>query len=617
MSGRCRRLFAGLLLCGFVSLGMASVGASLGQPTGRKPHVVFLVGEDAHKSEETLPAFAKALEDRYALRCTVLLTKDGPTDRANLPGLEALAEADVAVFALRDRELPEQQMKLIRTYLGAGKPLVAIRTTTHAFSNWREFGPEVLGTGWKKHFGLASNTDVRRDPGAGQHPILAGLDSAFPSRSCLYEVVPLPKSAKPLLLGTSVGPGDGREDERPVQPVAWTIERQNRRAFCTTLGVPEDYRRGPFRHLLVNAIFWAMDRPLPKSAKPFDSPTKLPPAKFTIPVHAIRVSDDDGSRLTPISPVQVKAWVDYANGVFAPAGVRFRFDPRADGPDWTELKHTAINSMAGGADANWRESARAANAEAAGRPGKLVVFLRHGPGKNPTGGGFSWIDYNFVVAPGYWNTFVPSGQNQGLLAHEFGHFLGLAHTFGPEFKTVKEAEEFLLTKGRDPKVFDGDGFSDTPPDPFIVELNGKLPAKSLMLANVPFTPDRGNIMSYWDHDTKTISKLQAQRVTATLQTHPHRRTLVDPKLVKKLPANPRRLAWVHSRGSFQADGRGGWVEAIDANQHVFAEIDRNAEFVTLKNIRADVWVKLYADRCEVKLNEKADFAPMYFGVWEK
>lgn len=224
MNGHGSGFFTWSLLCGFVLFDMAFAGLAQGQPANRKPHVVFLVGEDAHKSEETLPVFAKALEDRYSLRCSVLLTKGGPADRTNLPGLEVLTEADAAVFALRERELPEQQMKFIRDYVKAGKPIVAIRTATHAFSNWREFGPEVLGTGWKKHFGLSSNTDVHTDPAAGQHPILSGLDAAFPSQSCLYEVLPLPKSAKQLLWGSSIGPGDGREQERPVQPVAWTIE---------------------------------------------------------------------------------------------------------------------------------------------------------------------------------------------------------------------------------------------------------------------------------------------------------------------------------------------------------------------------------------------------------
>src|SRR5262249_36544288 len=162
-----------------------------------------------------------------------------------------------------------------------------------------------------------------------------------------------------------------------------------------------------------------------------------------------------------------------------------------------------------------------------------------------------------------------------ILAHEPGHFLGLDHTHGREFKTVKDAEEHFLQNNRNPQVFDGDGLADTPPDPYIAELKRDFPSKGLYLAGVRFNPDRTNIMSYWDYDAKRLSREQIQRVLATLQTHPHRRTLLDPKLVTKIPDNPQRLSWVHSRGLFRAVGNNQWVEQIGKNRHEFAELNQN------------------------------------------
>ena len=95
------------------------------------------------------------------------------------------------------------------------------------------------------------------------------------------------------------------------------------------------------------------------------------------------------------------------------------------------------------------------------------MLFRHGPGPNPTGGGFSWVDYDFVVMPGFDITTVCGKQNIGVFAHEVGHYLGLRHTFAREFETVAEADAWLKDHKGDVSCFDGDRLSDTPPDPFI------------------------------------------------------------------------------------------------------------------------------------------------------
>lgn len=232
------------------------------------------------------------------------------------------------------------------------------------------------------------------------------------------------------------------------------------------------------------------------------------PAKRVL-IHAVRVSDDDGGRPCPIEPDQFARWVHYANRVYKKAHLRFDFDPDSE---WSELQSTLLNNMTGTGDANWPDAKAAGNDHAARHPGRLVVFLRHGPGPTPTGGGFSWFDYDFVAAPGFDVTTVCGRQNIHLLAHEIGHYFALPHTFAREFATTAEADAFLARNGGKPDVFDGDGFDDSPADPFIRDVQcGDHTYVTLggMRVNIP----RNNVMSYWHGEPDTnLTPQQAARV---------------------------------------------------------------------------------------------------------
>ena len=57
-----------------------------------------------------------------------------PNRRDNIPGLEALETADLMVIFTRFRNLPDDQMKHIVDYVESGKPIVGMRTATHAFN---------------------------------------------------------------------------------------------------------------------------------------------------------------------------------------------------------------------------------------------------------------------------------------------------------------------------------------------------------------------------------------------------------------------------------------------------------------------------------------------------
>jgi type 1 glutamine amidotransferase len=239
-------------------------------------HVVFISGENEYKSERTLPLVVGDVERELGLRCTHVrdrviedVWKPKVGDRLNdMAGIETLQQADAVVFYMRFRTLPEAQLAVLQTYLDSGRPVIGLRTSTHAFNyaagdalhDWNQFGARVLGAPWIHHYGHESSTDVAVNPEAKNHPILAGVDSSFHVRSWLYQVQPEypPKSATPLLTGTSVGPSD--RPARQQNPVAWTqVLPKGNRVFTTTMGHPEDFEVPAFRKLLVNGIKWAVD----------------------------------------------------------------------------------------------------------------------------------------------------------------------------------------------------------------------------------------------------------------------------------------------------------------------------------------------------------------------
>src|SRR5262245_31885518 len=142
---------------------------------GKGKHVVLVSGDEEYRSEESLPQLAKILAVHHGFRCTVLFAidrKDGtinPNQGDNIPGLEALQMADLMVIFTRFRDLPDEQMKHIVDYVDSGKPVIGLRTATHAFDigpgktyarySWKSrewpdgFGRQVLGETWISHHG--------------------------------------------------------------------------------------------------------------------------------------------------------------------------------------------------------------------------------------------------------------------------------------------------------------------------------------------------------------------------------------------------------------------------------------------------------------------------------
>ncbi|MCL5104184.1 MAG: M43 family zinc metalloprotease [Armatimonadetes bacterium] len=213
-------------------------------------------------------------------------------------------------------------------------------------------------------------------------------------------------------------------------------------------------------------------------------------------VHCIRVADDDGSRQAHTTPAQFQQWVDFANTTYAPAAIHFLYNPATD---FTDLNSTLINNMTGTGDPNWNQEKAAGNQYAAAYPNKIVFFTRWGPNADPAAvGGFSWTDYNFVALKGSADAWHCGHPHLEQVAHEVGHYMGLVHTFAFDpFATKTDAENYFINHGSDPNMFDGDGLSDTSPDPGIAPMECSTDA-TVTLNGVVFGLPRTNIMSYYN-----------------------------------------------------------------------------------------------------------------------
>jgi len=245
--------------------------------SSKKPLVVFVTGDHEYSSEATMPLIAAELEKNYGMRTIVLKSSPDHNSEENIPGLEALKDADLAVFFLRWRRLPEDQLKYIDDYLKSGKPVMGFRTTTHAFNfpaghpseKWNAFGEFALGAppGWGKsghtHYGHNSTTDVSVIAAEAKHPILTGVPQQFHAVSWLYHVIPdyPSKGSTWLLMGKSVNPDKPAKDN----PVAWTWKTAaGGRTFMTTLGHPQDFKEEGLQRLVINAVHWTLSLPVPK-----------------------------------------------------------------------------------------------------------------------------------------------------------------------------------------------------------------------------------------------------------------------------------------------------------------------------------------------------------------
>lgn len=325
-------LLSGLSAALFFSDGSQAEGVKFSgkEGPGKGKHIVFITGDEEYRSEEGMPQMAKILAEHHGFDCTVLFSINRETGEIdpqtldNIPGLEALDSADLMVIFTRFRELPDEQMKHIVDYTHSGKPIIGLRTATHAFNyvknpdspyakyTWTSKDPKggwgrlVLGETWVNHYGHHGVESTRgwTAEGMENHPIVRGCEDIWGDTD-VYGLTELSGDSKPVIMGevlTGMNPDDPPHPDKERVPVAWiktfTGESgKTARVFTTTMGASRDLLSEGLRRLLVNAAYWclSMEDQIPERAE-VGLVGEYDPTPFGFAAHKKGLLPDDHAR---------------------------------------------------------------------------------------------------------------------------------------------------------------------------------------------------------------------------------------------------------------------------------------------------------------------------------
>ena len=214
----------------------------------KKLRVALVSGSVEYQSDESLAAFQKRLEAGYPVECVRIFRK---TD-TDLPGLDKLADCDLAIFYTRRLKLDDAQLGHVKKYLASGKPVVGLRSASHGFQTWLAMDQEVFGGDYQNHYGAGPRCEVKVSAAHNDHPVLRQVEG-FTSPGSLYKNKGVAADVTVLLTGTTPA---------ATEPVAWVRERtvggRKQRVFYTSLGHPDDFKQPAFQRLLLNAIRWCV-----------------------------------------------------------------------------------------------------------------------------------------------------------------------------------------------------------------------------------------------------------------------------------------------------------------------------------------------------------------------
>ena len=256
-------------------------------------HIVLVSGDEEYRTEETMPMLGKILSQKHGFKCTVLfsLSADNsyidPNNSEGVRGWSALDSADLMIIGTRFRKPDADGAAHVTNFLNAGKPIIGIRTSTHAFNgkgdfggsiSYGEFGLKVLGEQWVSHHGKHKKEGARGviDAANVNHAILNSVHDVFVP-SDVYGVIHLTDQDQILMRGavTETLDPDSKnvegEKNNPMQPFAW-LHRYSApngtyaKSFCTTGGASVDFLNEGLRRMVINAVYFLTGNKVPAKA---------------------------------------------------------------------------------------------------------------------------------------------------------------------------------------------------------------------------------------------------------------------------------------------------------------------------------------------------------------
>lgn len=207
-------------------------------------NLCMLSGSFEYGSEASLTVFKAFVEKQYPIKANLIVYSSEDDD----PSLAALDDADALLVFTRRLNTEGLSLKRFQDYSEQGRPLVGVRTASHAYQNWLAFDKEVLGGDYQGHYGHGPLTRV--EIVQAEHPILKDIP-AFDCYGSLYKNPSLRDDTSLLLMGHS-----GEHSE----PVAWTRLHNGGRVCYTSLGHQRDFEVEPFLRFLAQSILWISEQ---------------------------------------------------------------------------------------------------------------------------------------------------------------------------------------------------------------------------------------------------------------------------------------------------------------------------------------------------------------------
>ena len=216
----------------------------------------MLSGSGEYKSAQSLPKWAETLE-KHGHTCTIASGVERDQDVSNLKN------CDVLVVFCKRWKLKGEALEAVKA-VATTKPIIGIRTASHAFQTWLAFDNDVMGGTYSGHGGSGLVT-VALEEKNKDHPVLAGIEEGWERQGKVYD-------NPPVASGKSGSPKAPFKDDNVVlmrlndkrnkpTPGTWVRENANgQRVFYTSMGYVHDFEDKRFQRLLANALAWSTEK---------------------------------------------------------------------------------------------------------------------------------------------------------------------------------------------------------------------------------------------------------------------------------------------------------------------------------------------------------------------